>query len=511
MALSSVNPESGRVMADYRTRAEGFRSAAAEQNMFIQELLAEVESTKKRLKDITTIDMPQLREKLFAEISVSNAEVEDQKNYRRLIRSELKTLKDENETLRDMQDTGRFVSVLIDADADIYYFAEEFISQGLKGGQAAADKLIEKIREQLSLDSSCKDPSKIPIVVKAYANFNGMASHFKKVNKVSNLQEVMQFWAGFSQRYPFVDFVDVGHGKEGADNKIRENFRFNMDTPQCQQLFLACAHDGGYVPFLSSYASPASGYNKRITLISAGPGSIHPLIEGLGFKSTEILMSIFSQSESPRVEYWKKSTAAAQIDTAGQIDAAVVPTSPVAKKSDSPAPLTWSTKAQLPQTSPTATADVPFTAVGKTTKASKAAKPPSPSPRKTSTSTNPYNPQEKDFTGEYFVENAGRLIPRAKDTAGNRLRDNNLIVDRIADYDLIGKMKNLSLCQWHYLRSDCSNFRKEKCKRNHDTYRRPLTPKEYDALWFLSRMGYCKKLLNDGYCNDDYCIYGHDD
>ncbi|CZT02510.1 uncharacterized protein RAG0_09644 [Rhynchosporium agropyri] len=89
-----------------------------------------------------------------------------------------------------------------------------------------------------------------------------------------------------------------------------------------------------------------------------------------------------------------------------------------------------------------------------------------------------------DFTGEYFVENAGRLIPRAKDTAGNRLKDNNLIVERIAEYDLIGKMRNLSLCQWHVLRSDCSNHRKEKCKRNHDTYRRPLPAREYDALWF---------------------------
>ncbi|KAL5315624.1 hypothetical protein ACEPPN_016493 [Leptodophora sp. 'Broadleaf-Isolate-01'] len=491
MAMVTVNAgnasdSSSNGIADLRERAEGFRTIANRQFDFNQ--------------------IPEMEARYTAKILELQVDLKDQINSRHHWKSMSKKLEDEVATLRGKVganlETSRFVSVLIDADADIYYFADEFISQGHKGGQAAADKLMEKIREYLlSLGPSFKNAKSIPIVVKAYANLTGLGYHFKKENKVYNPQEVTQFWAGFSQRHPFIDFVDVGSGKEAADNKIRENFKLNIDTPQCEQIFLACAHDGGYVPVLSPYAGQASGSKQRITLISTGPGTVHPLIAELGFNTTEILTPLFSQSESLRVESWRKSEL-----VVAQSDDAVSPviSKAATKKSESPAPLNWATKAQLQlPTSPKATPAVSSTAVVR----SKAT---CTSPSKATASTVPYNPLEWDFTGERFVENAGRLIPKAKDTAGNRLRDNNLIVDKIADYDLIGKMKNLSICQWHYLRSDCSNHRKEKCKRNHDTYRRPLTAKEYDALWYLSRMGPCKKLEKDGYCNDDYCIYGHD-
>ncbi|KAG4431483.1 hypothetical protein IFR05_013037 [Cadophora sp. M221] len=494
----SANDSTSKGMADLRERAEGFRIMSAQQNDFNQETLAHLEATINRLEYMTTIQVPEMEARYNAKISELQVDLQDQVDRRRRWQAMHEELGGEVAILRgkvDNLETSRFVSVLIDADADIYYFADEFISQGLKGGQAAADKLIEKTREYLlSHGPSFKNAKSIPIVVKAYANLTGLGYHFKKENKIYNPQEVTQFWAGFSQRHPFIDFVDVGSGKEAADNKIRENFKLNIETPQCEQIFLACAHDGGYVPVLSPYAGKASGSKERITLMSTGPGTVHPLITELGFNTTEIFTPLFSQSESLRVDSWRKSESVSPV------------ASPVATKtSDSPAPLNWATKAQLQSpTSPKATPTLSSTAVVR----SKAT---ATSPPKTKPSTMPYNPLEVDFTGEYFVENAGRLIPKAKDTAGNRLKDNNLIVDRIADYDLIGKMKNLSICQWHYLRSDCSNHRKEKCKRNHDTYPRPLNAKEYDALWYLSRMGYCKKLDRDGYCNDDYCIYGHDD
>ncbi|KAH7323783.1 hypothetical protein BKA65DRAFT_511461 [Rhexocercosporidium sp. MPI-PUGE-AT-0058] len=485
MALVAVNSGSASdsdAMAEYRNRAETFRSVAAAQIDFIQEMVKHLDSTRNQLEYLSTIQMPEMEARYSAKISELQVDLKDQMDSRRRWQSNSEKLEDEVMKLRNKVaaisaansaanlESSRFVSVLIDADADIYYFADEYLTQGLKGGQAAADMLVEKVREHLlSLGPSFKNAKSIPIVVKAYANLTGLAYHFKKENKVYNLQDVSQFWAGFSQRYPFIDFVDVGSGKEAADNKIRENLRLNIDTPQCEQIFLACAHDGGYVPVLSPYASQASGFKERITLLSTGPGTVHPLIAELGFNTTESLTPLFSQSESLRVDSWRKSEEAAQ------------------------------TKIPPPASIITSSAVVRTKSVTAT------------SPEKTTASTMPYNPLEVDFTGEYFVENAGRLIPKAKDAAGNRLKDNNLIVDRIADYDLIGKMKNLSICQWHYLRSDCSNHRKEKCKRNHDTYRRPLSAKEYDALWYLSRMGYCKKLDRDGFCNDDYCIYGHDD
>jgi hypothetical protein len=92
----------------------------------------------------------------------------------------------------------------------------------LKGGQAAADKLMEKVREHLvSLGDSVVDAESIPVMVKAYANLNGLAQACVRDKKLGSLADMVQFWIGFSRRYPLVDFVDVGSGKEEADNKLR--------------------------------------------------------------------------------------------------------------------------------------------------------------------------------------------------------------------------------------------------------------------------------------------------
>ncbi len=62
----------------------------------------------------------------------------------------------------------------------------------------------------------------VAIVVKAYANLSGLSKHFKE--RGIHPSDTAQFWIGFTQRFPFMDFVDLGFGKELADNKIRGKF-----------------------------------------------------------------------------------------------------------------------------------------------------------------------------------------------------------------------------------------------------------------------------------------------
>lgn len=98
-------------------------------------------------------------------------------------------------------------------------FADNYISLGADGGGPAADKLMDKTKEYLaSLNPPIKDV-KDNIMIKAYANLNGMAKVFKE--KGIHPNEISAFWQSFTRRFPFVDFVDVGWGKEVADNKIR--------------------------------------------------------------------------------------------------------------------------------------------------------------------------------------------------------------------------------------------------------------------------------------------------
>jgi len=92
----------------------------------------------------------------------------------------------------------------------------------VKGGQAAAEKFVEKVREHLiSLDPASEDAKTIPITVKAYAYLQGSALHCVRQGRLVSVGDLAQFWIGFSRSHFLVDFIDVGHGKEEADSKLR--------------------------------------------------------------------------------------------------------------------------------------------------------------------------------------------------------------------------------------------------------------------------------------------------
>jgi len=101
------------------------------------------------------------------------------------------------------------------------------------------------------------------------------------------------------------------------------------------------------------------------------------------------------------------------------------------------------------------------------------------------------------------VANSGRLRPILRDSNGNRI-DKSLNVNG----KLAIEMRNLNLCNWHYLRADCLNSGRNHQKRDHK-YPRPLSPEKYDALWIVARQGMCRSLRKGSSCEDDQCIYGH--
>ena len=65
------------------------------------------------------------------------------------------------------------------------------------------------------------DSDRLDVVVKAFAHLDGLGSRLVREARVKDTAQVRAFCAGFSSRLPMFDFVDVGFGKERADNKIR--------------------------------------------------------------------------------------------------------------------------------------------------------------------------------------------------------------------------------------------------------------------------------------------------
>lgn len=91
------------------------------------------------------------------------------------------------------------------------------------GGQEAADEFVRKVREHIASFGSIQEVDNVQIVVRAYANLAKVAQACMADGRLDNISDLSQFWVGFSRRYPQVDFVNIGSGKEEADNKIRGN------------------------------------------------------------------------------------------------------------------------------------------------------------------------------------------------------------------------------------------------------------------------------------------------
>ncbi|KAL9635249.1 MAG: hypothetical protein Q9164_003591 [Protoblastenia rupestris] len=112
-----------------------------------------------------------------------------------------------------------FVVVLIDADADDYIFHARFLNKHALGGGEAADELYARIGGYLSILQL--NPEDTDIIVRAYANFKSLSKACIAKKKMKNDVSISTVAQGFSQRRSLFDFVDVGSGKDEADNKIR--------------------------------------------------------------------------------------------------------------------------------------------------------------------------------------------------------------------------------------------------------------------------------------------------
>lgn len=75
----------------------------------------------------------------------------------------------------------------------------------------------------------------LEIMVRAYANIKGLARFCVDSGKLKNGADLSLFAAGFTQRGKLFDFVDVGPGKERADNKIRGKRRDSIPSKNCTE------------------------------------------------------------------------------------------------------------------------------------------------------------------------------------------------------------------------------------------------------------------------------------
>ncbi|KAI9789731.1 MAG: hypothetical protein M1833_002270 [Piccolia ochrophora] len=182
------------------------------------------------------------------------------------------------------QDRNPFIVVLIDGDGTI--FQDSLLQQGEAGGREAAGLLWSAIRQYAERDLADL-PSDCKIVARIYANIKGLAETCHKAGIVDHPTKVVDFARGFTRSKHLFDFIDVGSGKDRADDKLAEVFKLHLYDGHCRQIIFGCSHDNGYARLLEEYfADQATA--SRISLLEGVP--FERELEGLrpGFKNTRI-------------------------------------------------------------------------------------------------------------------------------------------------------------------------------------------------------------------------------
>ncbi|EEQ30999.1 C-x8-C-x5-C-x3-H type zinc finger protein [Microsporum canis CBS 113480] len=114
-----------------------------------------------------------------------------------------------------------FVIALIDGDGMI--FQDSLVQQGEQGGKDAANQLWLAIRDYTSETFTNIHSPKI--VARIYANVRGLGETLFRAGIIDKPSILEAFVRGFNGGRLLFDFVDVGSGKDRADDKIAGSYR----------------------------------------------------------------------------------------------------------------------------------------------------------------------------------------------------------------------------------------------------------------------------------------------
>jgi hypothetical protein len=173
------------------------------------------------------------------------------------------------------------VAVLIDGDGA--KFTSELLQARDTGGREAARRLNQAVCHYLKETDPelCLDNASV--VVNIWANLGGLAKTLLHDGSIKTTEQMSEFAEGFSRNRAEFDFVNVGRGKENADNKLRRMFNFYYNNIQCRKIFFAGCHDTGYVHDLEEKRGTGES-ERRIVLLETTPAE--PQFRQLGFPIT---------------------------------------------------------------------------------------------------------------------------------------------------------------------------------------------------------------------------------
>jgi hypothetical protein len=173
------------------------------------------------------------------------------------------------------------VAVLIDGDGA--KFISELLQARDAGGREAARRLSQAVCQYLKETDPELCVGNASIVANIWANLGGLAKALLHDGSIKTTDQMSEFAEGFSRNRAEFDFVNVGRGKENADNKLRRMFNFYYNNIQCKKIFFAGCHDTGYIHDLEEKRGTEES-ERRIVLLETTPAE--PQLRQLGLSIT---------------------------------------------------------------------------------------------------------------------------------------------------------------------------------------------------------------------------------
>ncbi|OBT55666.1 hypothetical protein VE04_04894 [Pseudogymnoascus sp. 24MN13] len=443
-------------MAQFLDRYRIIEAQKEESVNFMKDLLVYIDKLENDLRGEN--------DRLSKELDDAQLDLEDARRSRREMQqllsvtsAQLGRYNTDNESLKNR---NPYIIVLIDGDGTIFH--EEYIRQGLEGGKKAANALRNAVLEQ------CPNISDdVEVIAKIFANVSGLAKAMKRVGVLDNADDLREFTLGFTQGKASFDFIDVGHGKERADSKIRGH-KMEYPKPQLQTNPPRRLARGRAAPFLDEVLRDEST-TRRVSIIEGTP-----IVRELAASGARVLNFDHIFRNDKLIERQSPYSQFQQLSYGGQPPAPLQAIGNGRNQSPTP-PNTWAGVTSIPLTTPSPMV-FPVTLKNGTSGAAAAA-------AAAAVSIVTPHPKLDDW------------VP------GDRGLDPTLTISAVVLERTKRRAGNTKLCNNHYLRGPCPKG--DECVFEH---KHKASEEELKAIAYLTRLNPC---VNGQDCDVEYCIYGH--
>ncbi|GAB7328681.1 hypothetical protein MBLNU13_g00605t1 [Cladosporium sp. NU13] len=453
---ASTNGAPHSYAPDLWDRYAQLKEADGAKNALIEDMLSRYDSVIRQCQNL--INAQNARETQISRANEFSALVQQQDKY--------------ITHLQNLMNGNPFIVLVVDGNN--FLFNDAFIRDGEEGGRRAAVVFKDEVTEWVS-KSVKPSPSDFKVLIKVYADFEGLAGTFTRGGIIKNLSTFKEFARGFNFDTLF-ELIDIGGGD--VNNRILDHFKLFLHDYHCHQVVF-----GGVSQLLDNNVELEDKITRRVALLQRVLTDVNVPFKKVSFakvfRTSNIIPSI--ATVTPRT-----GTPASTVETAsGNL--------PVSRsRNDSGASSATSAVETASGNLPTphsrndshassiASATVPALAAPAAKSWAKLAQDVATLPQ-TSTVQRPVDPPS-----------------RLHNKKGQRIDPPFLL-----DWEALKRVKQIKMCNMHYLHPQGCKFPEEQCNHRH-SYK--ATDAELVILRSVSRETACRNGIG---CDDPDCLYGH--